>query len=104
MIAPSFSALVSASTPLLHPIDVTERRTTVTNGFEVWTGTDLGGSSPAGYCAGSGPTGGSWTSSSHGAGAPFVGLTNQTNASWSDIYEQFCDYTTERLFCFERCP
>jgi hypothetical protein len=103
MIAPSFSALVSATTPLLHPIDLTEQRTTITNGFEVWTGTDLGGGTPPGYCAGS--SGKSWTSSAHGnTGTPYVGLTNQTNASWSDIYSQFCDYTTERLFCFERCP
>jgi hypothetical protein len=102
-IAPSFSALVSSSTPLLHPIDLTETRSTITNGFEVWTGTDLGGSTPAGYCSGS--SGGSWTSAAHSnSGTPFVGLTNQTNASWSDIYEQFCDYATERLFCFERCP
>jgi hypothetical protein len=102
-ISPGFSALVSGSLPLLHPIDLTEQGTTITNGFEVWTGTDLGGSTPPGYCAGS--SGASWTSAAHGnSGTPFVGLTNQTNASWSDIYQQFCDYATERLFCFERCP
>jgi hypothetical protein len=101
MIAPTWSTLVSKNSPLLHPIDLTEVGTVVTNNFEVWTGTDLGGATPTGYC---GSSKGSWSSFAHDAGTPFVGLTNNTNPSWTDIYEQFCDVTNERLFCFERCP
>jgi hypothetical protein len=101
MVAANYASLISSTMPLLHAIDTTETGTVATGNVEVWTGTDLTGISPPGFCA----TGSmDWTSASSSAGTPFVGLTNQTNASWSDIYQQFCDRTTERLYCFERCP
>jgi hypothetical protein len=100
-VAANWSSLVSKNTPLLHAIDHTELGTVVTNNFEVWTGTDLTGVTPPGYCD---SPAGSWTSFSHNAGTPFVGVTDNTNPAWTDVYEQFCDVTTERLYCFERCP
>jgi hypothetical protein len=100
-VANDWSSLVSKITPLQHPIDVTETGTTVTSGFEVWTGTDLTGISPQGYCASPGK--GDWASFSNAAATPFVGLTNSTSPTWTDVYMQYCDRTTERLYCFERC-
>ncbi len=101
-IAPTWSSLVSKNTPLLHPIDVTELGTTAAVNLEVWTGTDLAGATPPGFC--DTPGKGSWTSFANDAGTPFVGLTTATNPTWTDAYKQFCDRTTERLYCFERCP
>jgi hypothetical protein len=102
MIAPDWSTLVSKITPLRHPIDTTEIGTTATGSIEVWTGTDLAGGSPPGYCTAPGHT--SWTSFAPDAGTPFVGLTNATGPTWTNAWEQFCDHTNVRLYCFERCP
>jgi hypothetical protein len=101
MIAADYIDLISGSTPLLHAIDTTETGTVVANNFEVWTGTDLSGITPPGFCAMGSMD---WTSASRTAGPPFVGLANQTDASWSNVQQQFCDRSTERLYCFERCP
>jgi hypothetical protein len=101
-VAPNWSTLVSKITPLLHPIDTEETGIAVTSKFEVWTGTDLAGGTPPGYCAAPGHAG--WTSFAADAGTPFVGLTTATDPTWTDAYMQFCDRTDERLYCFEKCP
>jgi hypothetical protein len=102
-IAPTWSALVSKITPLLHPINITEKNALVSDGqTEVWTGTDLAGSSPPGFCRVFGQ--GDWTSISVSARTPYVGHLDATDATWSDAYAQSCDRTNVRLYCFERCP
>jgi hypothetical protein len=102
-VAANWSSLISKITPLLHPIDTTEIGTSAsaTGSLEVWTGTDLAGASSPGFCNAPGHT--SWTSFTADAGTPFVGLCNATDPTWSDAWAQFCDRTTERLYCFERC-
>jgi hypothetical protein len=105
VVASSFSALVSGS--LAHAIDLTELNASPPDGYtEVWTGLDVTGSlSSAGYC-GSGygyGSGSDWSMDSSSAPTPLVGHLDAADSTWTAAYEQFCDRTTERLYCFESC-
>lgn len=92
-IAVSFADLVDGT--LAHAIDEGATGAPILDAVEVWTGTSSAGVASTHDCAG-------WTNT--GGGMPYgtVGLTNQTGAGWTQIYEQFCDRTGLRLYCFEQ--
>jgi hypothetical protein len=109
LVASSFDALVSGS--LAHAIDLTELNASPPDGYtEVWTGIDVtGGLSNGGYC-GSGygygygyGSGTDWSLDSSSAPTPLVGHLDAADSTWTAAYEQFCDHTTVRLYCFESC-
>ena len=68
--------------------------TTHTND-EVWTGTTPFGSYEGSSCA-------NWTNGSGSMPYAAVGNSGHTAGSWSDVFDQFCDRTNVRLYCFEQ--
>jgi hypothetical protein len=92
VVAASWSALVSGS--LGHGIDLDESGHAPTGTTEVWTATN-----PDGTLAGDGCS--SFTSGSHSATTPVVGVAGNTNATWTDVYLQFCD-RSDHVYCFEQ--
>ena len=94
-VANDWTGLTSGT--LLHPIDVFEDGTTIEAGttFEVWTGTRPAGTYSGNSCN-------NWTNDTATAPNGDVGVTGQTNAGWSQVYMQFCNRTTLRVYCFEQ--
>ena len=92
VVAASWSALVSGS--LGHAIDRDEGGHPPTGTTEVWTATN-----PDGTLAGDGCS--SFTSGNHSAPTPAVGVAENTNATWTDVYLQFCD-RSDHVYCFEQ--
>jgi len=82
---------------LLHAIDVFEDGTSPEAGvvLEVWTGTNVNGLYSGKSCA-------NWTNDTASPPNADVGVTSQTNAGWTSVYQQFCDRTTHRVYCFEQ--
>jgi hypothetical protein len=101
LVAKDLSALVSGS--LAHAIDLTESKTTVSDGnTEVWTGIDVrNGTGSPGYC--SDGAGHDWSSNRANAPTPLVGHEDATDDTWTAAYLQFCNRTNVRLYCFEAC-
>jgi hypothetical protein len=100
VVASSFTALTSGT--LAHAIDVTEIDAPPPDGYtEVWTGIDVtGGMGNDGFCNGGS---GDWTSSTSTTSLPLVGHWNAADSTWTAAYLQYCNRTTERLYCFETC-
>jgi hypothetical protein len=94
-IASNWTSLTSGT--LMHVINVYEDGTPVAAGVthEVWTGTTPTGTYSGNACA-------NWTNDTAMAPNADIGLSNQTSASWTRIYMQFCDRTTLHLICFEQ--
>jgi hypothetical protein len=90
LIANNWADLTSGS--LGHPIDVDETLRHPLATLEVWTGT-----LPAGL--GTGATCSDWTNASVNMTGT-VGLTNASNAQWSNGYVQFCDRTNGASLLF----
>jgi hypothetical protein len=95
MIAANWNALTSST--LLHAIDMSElgRRFNDANNQEVWTGTMPSGLSSGNSC-------GNWTNESANLPYATIGVTNVTNGAWTNLYDQFCNRTTLRVYCFEQ--
>lgn len=92
VVAASWSSLVSGS--LGHGIDLDESGHPPTGTTEVWTATN-----PDGTLAGDGC--GSFTSGSNSASTPVVGVADNTDATWTEVYLQFCD-RSDHVYCFEQ--
>jgi len=80
---------------LAHAIDLSEQGNTLTGG-EVWTSTNSNGTAatPNG-CKG-------FTSNAGGAPYAEVGLLSSKTGTWTHVYQQFCNRTNVRLYCFEQ--
>src|SRR5262249_949329 len=91
VVADGWSGLTSSS--LQHGIDMNEKLATQTNA-EVWTATVANGTYAGSSCT-------DWTMADHSETAD-VGLTSNTDYTWTTIYLQFCDYDYQRLYCFQQ--
>jgi hypothetical protein len=92
-IANGYTDLTDGS--LAHAIDADVHGATIAGVDEVWTGTSADGTSEGSSCA-------SWTNATSSTPHAVVGVTNATDASFTEIYYQFCDRTGLRLYCFEQ--
>jgi hypothetical protein len=94
VVANDFAGLVSGS--LLHGITLSETMMPVTQmtGLETWTGTDATGNFTDADCA-------DWTDATSGQ-VGTVGVSGDTDGTWSDVYLQFCDRMNVRLYCFQQ--
>jgi hypothetical protein len=94
-IAANWTGLTSGT--LQHAINVHEDGTPVAPAqvYEVWTGTRTNGTYSGNACA-------NWTNDTNVAPTGDVGVTSVANAGWTNIYQQFCDRTTIRVYCFEQ--
>lgn len=61
---------------------------------EVWTGTSSSGAKNGPYCS-------DWTNGT-GAATGTIGVASYTSSSWTWLYEQFCNRTNVKLYCFEQ--
>jgi len=81
---------------LAHSIDVDETATRLTGPAEAWTGTDPNGAAiNFETCA-------DWTNSTSSLPYGYVGVSDHADYGWTLIFEQFCDHTDPRLYCFEQ--
>jgi len=82
---------------LLHAIDVFEDGTSPEAGvvLEVWTATTVAGLYSGNSCA-------NWTNDTGNPPNADIGVTNQTGMGWTQVYLQFCNRTTHRIYCFEQ--
>jgi hypothetical protein len=71
------------------------RRFNDANNQEVWTGTMPSGLSSGSSCA-------NWTNESGNPPYATIGVTNVSNGAWTNLYDQFCNRTTLRVYCFEQ--
>jgi hypothetical protein len=94
-IAANWTSLTSST--LMHAINMSElgRRFTGGDGQEVWTGTMPSGAPSGNSC-------GNWTNESANPPYATIGGTDVTNGAWSNLYDQFCNRTTLRVYCFEQ--
>ena len=94
-IAANWTSLTSST--IMHAIDLSElgRRFTGGDNQEVWTGTMPSGASSGNSC-------GNWTNESGNTPYATIGVTNVTNGAWTNLYDQFCNRTTLRVYCFEQ--
>jgi hypothetical protein len=93
VVASSWSALTSGR--LGHGVDHDENDRRVGGvTTEAWTATNTDGTSNGGGCK-------EFTSSSHYAPYVVVGVSGNTDATWTNVYLQFCD-RTDHLYCFEQ--
>jgi hypothetical protein len=94
-IAANYTALTSGT--LAHAINVHEDGMPVPSGttYEVWTGTKIDGTYSTRACA-------NWTNDTASAPTADIGVTSVTNNGWTNIYQQFCDRTMLRVYCFEQ--
>ena len=76
----------------LNPINVDDQMVNQ-SGVEVWTGSNGSGFGTGG-CS-------DWTLSSSGGAFPIVGLSDHTDAEWSNAYQNFCD-RFGHLYCVEQ--
>jgi hypothetical protein len=90
--AASWSALVGGS--LQHGIALDESSHPPTGTTETWTATNTDGTLNADGCS-------SFTSGSHTASTPAVGVAGNTDVTWTDVYLQFCD-RSDHIYCFEQ--
>jgi hypothetical protein len=95
LVANDWTALTSGT--LAHAINVFEDGTTVEAGtsFEVWTGTSAAGVYSSYSCS-------NWMNDTATAPTGIVGVSDLTTAGWTIVYQQFCNRTTLRLYCFEQ--
>jgi hypothetical protein len=95
IVAANWTALTSST--LMHAIDMSElgRRFNDANNQEVWTGTMPSGLSSGNSC-------GNWTNDTANTPYATIGVTNVTNGAWTNLYDQFCNRTTLRVYCFEQ--
>lgn len=75
------------------PINLDERRSRV-DAVEVWTGTKSDGSGADNRCGNFG------RGDDEATGR--VGHTDAVTSAWTSVYDQFCDRTDPRLYCFEQ--
>ena len=94
-VAANWTALTSST--IQHAIDLSElgRRFSDNNNQEVWTGTMPSGVSSGSSC-------GNWTNETANTPYATIGVTNVTNGAWTNLYDQFCNRTTLRVYCFEQ--
>jgi hypothetical protein len=93
VVASNWSALTSGG--LTHGVDHDEYDRPVGGATtEAWTATNSDGTSNGGGCN-------EFTSSSHYAPYVTVGVSGNTDPTWTDVYLQFCD-RTDHLYCFEQ--
>jgi hypothetical protein len=78
---------------LSHEIDMDEKGNAATN-VEVWTGTNLDGTSQGQSCV-------DWTMAVNGQTA-YVGLTSALDDTWTTKYFQFCNFGYQHLYCFQQ--
>src|SRR5262249_42541369 len=93
LIANDWTELTSGT--LRHPIDHDESGSLATGVTEVWTGTNVDGTSEGDSCK-------NWT---NGQPNPFlaeVGTWDQASSLWTAVYLQFCDRNMLRVYCFEQ--
>lgn len=95
ILAGDWNELVSGT--LRAPIQIEENGHTIALPVEVWTGTSSNGNAFGLGCDGF--TNGTSTSLSD---ATTVGVTDQKNYKWTDVYLQSCNRTEPRLYCFEQ--
>lgn len=94
VIANDWNDLVDGT--LAHPIDLTELGGLSSRSTrEVWTGTSAGGSSTGNNCS-------TWTNTTASMPYGTVGHEYSATATWSSVYEQFCDRTGLGFYCFEQ--
>lgn len=77
-----------------HGIDRNENNAFV-SAAEVWTATTTGGNFAGGGCNG-------FTSGANGSPFAAQGITDRSDGDWTDVYDQFCDRTEPRIYCFEQ--
>jgi hypothetical protein len=93
VVAGDWTVLTSGT--LAHGIDENEHGQAVGGGTtEVWTATRTNGSLFANGCNG-------FTSSSSHAPVVEVGVSGNTDSTWTEVYLQFCS-RTDHLYCFEQ--
>jgi hypothetical protein len=80
---------------LASPISVDETGTELPPNSEVWTGSNFRGQKTLSTCN-------DWTTNVAGATYGTVGLSAAVDATWTDVYLQFCNRTNVRLYCFEQ--
>jgi hypothetical protein len=88
---------VLAGGTLQHAINIHEDGTSPPPAavYEVWTGTNPNGTYSGHACA-------NWTNDTNMAPTGDVGVTSVANSGWTNIYQQFCDRTTNHVYCFEQ--
>jgi hypothetical protein len=92
IVASDWTHFLSGS--LAHGIDLNECQLPISNA-EVWTGLfDLTSTTGSG-CS-------DFTSGANSAPYASVGLTDNTDSGWYDVYLQFCDRSNVRLYCIEQ--
>jgi hypothetical protein len=91
MVASGWSGLTSGS--LMASISVTELGASAP-GYEVWTATDTAGAYAGSSCN-------NWTQAIDTLITP-VGDSSDTDSSWTNVYEQFCNYGYQHLYCFQQ--
>ncbi len=93
VVASDWAELTSGG--LKHAIDLDEQGAPAPS-FEAWTGTLTSGvADPSGkFCA-------DWTST-QASDTPYVGASYGLDATWSELWLQFCDRQDIHLFCFEQ--
>jgi hypothetical protein len=92
-VAANWTALTSGT--LAHTINVSEDGVVRTDVLEVWTASTAQGAYSGRSCS-------AWTSNAPGANTADVGLSNQTDAEWTNRYQQYCDRTNVHLYCIEQ--
>jgi hypothetical protein len=92
LVANNYSDLTSGSIRASIQIDETGKNV---GNPEVWTGTSTNGNGAVTGCGG-------FTDDSDAATPATVGVADQQNGAWTDVYEQSCNRTTQRLYCFEQ--
>jgi hypothetical protein len=92
LVANNYADLTSGSIRAKIQIDETGKNV---GNPEVWTGTATNGNGATTGCGG-------FNDDSDAAAPATVGVADQQNGAWTNLYEQFCNRTTQRLYCFEQ--
>jgi hypothetical protein len=81
---------------LAHSIDVDETVTRLTGPAEAWTGTDTTGAAiKFDTCA-------NWSNATASLPYGYVGVSDRADYGWTQVFEQFCNHSDPRLYCFEQ--
>jgi hypothetical protein len=81
---------------LAHSIDVDETATKLAGPAEAWTDTDTTGAAILlESCS-------DWTNSTASLPYGYVGVSDHADYGWTMVFEQFCNHTDPRLYCFEQ--
>lgn len=92
LVANNYADLTSGSIRAKIQIDETGKNV---GNPEVWTGTATNGNGAVTGCGG-------FTDDSDAATPATVGVADQQNGAWTNVYQQSCNRTTQRLYCFEQ--